>query len=136
MAMNSNKNLNEYKYKVMTVCKDKGWDHCSLEKVWLLLTEEIGELAGSIRRHSNTFRDKRRIKIEDELGDVFSYLFQLSGMLNIDLDQMWEKNITKSYNKKYKDSNSQYKDNSNCYYYNDEYRRQKYFRSNSNRTTV
>ena len=130
MSMNSTntRNLNEYKYKVMNVCKDKGWDHCSLEKVWLLLTEEIGELAGSIRRHSNTFKDKRRIKIEDELGDVFSYLFQLSGMLDIDLNQMWEKNITKSYNKKYKD-NSQY-------YYNDEYRRHKYFKSNPNRTTV
>ena len=130
MSINStnNRNLNEYKYKVLNVSKDKGWDHCSLEKVWLLLTEEIGELAGSIRRHSNTFKDKRRIKIEDELGDVFSYLFQLSGMLDIDLNQMWEKNITKSYSKKYKD-NSQY-------YYSDEYRRPKYIKSNSNRTTV
>jgi hypothetical protein len=24
------------------------------------------------------------------MGDVFSYLFQLAAMLNIDMDQMWE----------------------------------------------
>ena len=41
--------LNMYKYSVMSMCKYKGWDSCSIEKVWLLLTEEIGELAGSIR---------------------------------------------------------------------------------------
>ena len=128
MTYNSSTNLNTYKYKIMDVCRDKGWDHCSLEKVWLLLTEEIGELAGSIRRHSNTFKDKRKVKIEDELGDVFSYLFQLSGMLDVDLDQMWQKNITKSYNKKYKDNTT--------YCFNNEYRRQKYIKSNSNRATV
>jgi NTP pyrophosphatase (non-canonical NTP hydrolase) len=39
-----------------------------------------------------------------ELGDVFSYLFQLAHMLDIDLDVMWElhknKMVTKIYNKK------------------------------------
>ena len=63
MTYNSSTNLNTYKYKIMDVCRDKGWDHCSLEKVWLLLTEEIGELAGSIRRHSNTFKDKRKVQV-------------------------------------------------------------------------
>ena len=118
--------LNMYKYSIMSMCKYKGWDSCSIEKVWLLLTEEIGELAGSIRRKNNCFRDTKKIKIKDELGDVFSYLFQLAGMLDVDLDEMWKRNQNKSYNKTYfKDNNSYYTNESKC---------RKYIKNNSNRT--
>jgi len=36
-----------------------------------------------------------------EMGDVFSYLFQLAHMLNVDLDQMWEEHRFKMNDKKY-----------------------------------
>ena len=117
--------LNEYKSQVMNMCKYKGWDTCSVEKVWLLLTEEIGELAGSIRRNNNHFRDRKKVKVEDELGDVFSYLFQLAGILDIDLNQMWLSNQTKSLNKKY------YKDNT-CIIKNEQ-TCSKYYRYDPNR---
>ena len=118
--------LNEYKHVTMEICRYKGWDQCNVEKVWLLLIEEIGELAGSIRRHNNLFKDRKKIKIEDELGDVFSYLFQIAGILNIDLNQMWSSNQNKSMNKKYfKDNNSKYKN---------DYRSSKYTRFDTNRT--
>ena len=94
-------NLNYFKNFTIDLCKKKGWDNASIEQVWLFLTEEFGELAGSIRRSQNHFRDDRRIKLEDELGDVFSYLFQISGMLNIDLNVMWSKNIQKVHQKIY-----------------------------------
>ena len=119
--------LNDYKSKVMNMCKYKGWDTCSIEKVWLLLTEEIGELAGSIRRNNNHFKDRKKIKVEDELGDVFSYLFQLAGILDIDLNQMWISNQNKSLKKKY------YKDNIPPQ--RNEHRCSKYYRYESNRTT-
>ena len=93
--------LNEYKNVTMEMCRYKGWDHCTVEKVWLLLIEEIGEIAGSIRRYNNLFKDRKKVKIEDELGDVFSYLFQIAGILDIDLNQMWNSNHNKSINKKY-----------------------------------
>jgi len=119
--------LNQYKHKVMDMCKYKGWDTCSVEKVWLLLTEEIGELAGSIRRTNNHFRDKKKVKVEDELGDVFSYLFQIAGILDIDLNQMWTTNQNKSFKKNY------YKDNNS--FINNEYKCSKYYRYAANRTT-
>mgnify|MGYP006100176971 CR=1 FL=1 len=119
--------LNEYKMKIMDMCKYKGWDTCSVEKVWLLLTEEIGELAGSIRRTNNHFRDKKKVKVEDELGDVFSYLFQIAGILDIDLNQMWISNQNKSLQKKY------YKDKN--LFSNNEQRSSKYYRKVSDRTT-
>jgi len=98
--------LNEYKNMTMEICRLKGWDKCAVETVWLLLIEEIGELAGSIRRHGNLFKDRKKVKIEDELGDVFSYLFQIAGILDIDMNKMWETNHNKSMTKKYFKDNS------------------------------
>jgi NTP pyrophosphatase (non-canonical NTP hydrolase) len=36
-----------------------------------------------------------------EMGDVFNYLFQLAGMLDIDLDDMWKKQMKKAAGKTY-----------------------------------
>ena len=93
--------LNVFKNVTHQLCVKKGWHKASIEQVWLYLTEEIGELAGSIRRSKNQFRDEKRVKLEDEMGDVFSYLFQLAGMLDIDLDEMWKKNQIKALKKCY-----------------------------------
>ena len=40
-----------------------------------------------------------------EMGDVFSYLFQLAYMLNIDLDEMWDLHRKKVQNKVYAKNN-------------------------------
>ena len=84
------------------ICKQKGWDKVPIHKVWLLFTEEIGELASAIRQSQNIYKKSgKTIDVATEMGDVFSYLFQLAYMLNIDLDTMWEvhkeKMITKMY---------------------------------------
>ena len=93
--------LNAYKDSTHLMCSRKGWNHTTLEQVWMLFIEEVGELAGSIRRTRRVFCDKKKASIEDELGDVFSYLFQLAHMMQIDLDLMWQKHQNKAYKKKY-----------------------------------
>ena len=100
-AIHFQNSLNSYKHMTQELCLYKGWEKAKIEQVWLFFTEEVGELAGSIRRGTNQYCDGKKTKIADEMGDVFSYLFQLSYMLNIDLDQMWEKNQIKAYAKKY-----------------------------------
>jgi NTP pyrophosphatase (non-canonical NTP hydrolase) len=77
-----------------------------LDTVWLLLSEEVGELASAIRQYKKTFK-KQNLKKERgtdvmmEMGDVFSYLFQLAHMLNVDLDKMWEEHKYKMKDKNY-----------------------------------
>ena len=98
--------LNYYKKETEKVCKSKGWDRAVVDTVWLLLTEEFGELASAIRQHKNTFKKMnlkkdRGTDIMMEMGDVFSYLFQLAHMLNVDLDKMWEEHRYKMNTKKY-----------------------------------
>jgi NTP pyrophosphatase (non-canonical NTP hydrolase) len=98
--------LNYYKDETEKVCKTKGWNTAAIDTVWLLLTEEIGELASAIRQYKKTYKKtnlkkERGTDIMMEMGDVFSYLFQISSMLNVDLDQMWSEHKKKMKYKKY-----------------------------------
>ena len=93
--------LNVYRDLTRDMCIAKRWHNASVEQVWMYFIEEVGELAGSIRRGTNQFCDRKKTKIEDEMGDVFSYMFQLAYMFDIDLDRMWQKNQTKAYKKHY-----------------------------------
>ena len=93
--------LNYYKYMTQQLCVHKGWNKATIEQVWLYLTEEFGELAASIRRGTRQYCDNKEVRIQDELGDVFSYLFQIAFMLNIDLDAMWHNHQLKAYSKIY-----------------------------------
>lgn len=98
--------LNYYKSETEIICKKKGWTNATVDTVWLLLTEEIGELASAIRQYKKTYKKtnlkkERGTDIMMEMGDVFSYLFQLSSMLNVDLDKMWLEHGKKIKYKKY-----------------------------------
>ena len=99
-------NLNCYKNETGAMCQVKGWDRTSVSTVWLLLTEEIGELASAIRQNSQIFKKSglkknKGVDIQTEMGDVFSYLFQLAYMLNVDMNEMWERHKIKSIQRKY-----------------------------------
>lgn len=76
----------------------------------MLLNEEMGELASSIRQAHKIYKKSGLKKdkgtdITIEMGDVFSYLFQLAYMLDVDLDKMWEIHQTKMQHKFYKENN-------------------------------
>jgi len=98
--------MNRYRDETAEICKKKGWDKASISNVWMLYTEENGELASAIRQNQHLYKKTnikkdRGIDVVMEMGDVFSYLFQLAYMLNVDLDEMWELHKTKVHNKKY-----------------------------------
>jgi NTP pyrophosphatase (non-canonical NTP hydrolase) len=98
--------LNHYKIETEKICKQKGWDSVAIDTVWLLLTEEIGELASAIRQVRKTYKKtglkkERGTDVLMEMGDVFSYLFQIAAMLNVDLDKMWTEHGKKMKHKKY-----------------------------------
>jgi NTP pyrophosphatase (non-canonical NTP hydrolase) len=89
--------MNTYKYQISDLCKVRGWDKASVSSVWLLFTEEVGELASAIRQYHYLYPKKfkksttptRGAHVTLEMGDVFGYLFQLAYMMNVDLDEMW-----------------------------------------------
>jgi NTP pyrophosphatase (non-canonical NTP hydrolase) len=100
--------MNRYRDETAELCKVKGWDKAPVSIVWMLLNEEMGELASSIRQAHRIYRKTglkkdRGTDVVMEMGDVFSYLFQLAHMLNIDMDEMWELHRLKVQNKFYKE---------------------------------
>jgi len=87
--------MNRFRDETASLCRKKGWDKAPVSIVWMLLNEEMGELASSIRQNQRIYRKTglkkdRGTDVVMEMGDVFSYLFQLAHMLNIDLDVMWD----------------------------------------------
>lgn len=98
--------MNQFRDETARLCKQKGWDKAPISIVWMLLNEEMGELASSIRQAHRIYRKTGLKKdkgtdVAMEMGDVFSYLFQLAHMLDIDMDQMWEMHRVKVQTKNY-----------------------------------
>lgn len=74
------------------VCRQRGWDQASDLEVFLLFTEEVGELAKAIRQRRSLFNQDKKTtddNVAEELADVFSYLLDLSQRLGVDLEQAY-----------------------------------------------
>lgn len=96
--------MNVYKFQTQNICISKGWDKLPIESVWLLLTEEFGELASAIRKYRNIYSKnsgRRKHELYLEFGDVMSYLFHIAYILDLDLDYMWSLHIQKLEHKNY-----------------------------------
>ena len=48
--------MNKFKDETAALCKQKGWDKAPVSIVWMLLNEEMGELASSIRQNQRIYR--------------------------------------------------------------------------------
>lgn len=98
--------MNDYKEEMRRTCARKGWDRAPIDVVWMLFTEEVGELASAIRMYQKYYPKKglkkqRGVDVVAEMGDVFGYLFQLADMLHVDMDAMWHMHRQKCANKIY-----------------------------------
>lgn len=88
--LNSNNSLEEVQKYIKKVIKIRGFENQEIEKTMLLLIEEVGELAKSIRKNdTNMCIDNEKINhydtIESEIADVFIVLNSICNKLNIDL---------------------------------------------------
>jgi NTP pyrophosphatase (non-canonical NTP hydrolase) len=103
--------MNKFRDETAAMCQQKGWDKAPISIVWMLLNEEMGELASSIRQKKQIYRKTglkkdRGTDVVMEMGDVFSYLFQLAHMLDVDLDEMWDLHQQKIKTKMYAAKNN------------------------------
>ncbi|MFA5505361.1 MAG: MazG nucleotide pyrophosphohydrolase domain-containing protein [Vulcanimicrobiota bacterium] len=90
----SNATLGEWQSYIGELVKARGWDRADDLEIFLLLTEEVGELAKAYRRHRALFveghpGDEKTThrELAGELADVLSYLLDLSQRLGVDLEQ-------------------------------------------------
>lgn len=88
--LNQNNTLQEVQQYIKEVIEIRGFAQQEIEKNMLLLLEEVGELAKSIRKNATSMSiDKSKINhydtIESEVADVFIVLNSVCNKLNIDL---------------------------------------------------
>lgn len=88
--LNESNTLQEVQQYIKDVIEIRGFANQEIEKTMLLLLEEVGELAKSIRKNAtNMSIDKNKINhydtIESEVADVFIVLSSVCNKLDIDL---------------------------------------------------
>ncbi len=88
--LKKNPNLPELQEYVKQICAERNWENTNPLEIFLLLSEEIGELAKAIRYKTQLYCEKGKTmkddNLEDEIADVFSYLLDLANKFNIDIE--------------------------------------------------
>ena len=106
--LNENNTLQEVQQYIKDVIEIRGFANQEIEKTMLLLLEEVGELAKSIRKNATDMGiDNNKANhydtIESEVADVFIVLSSVCNKLNIDLYKALkdkeEENIKRIWNK-------------------------------------
>lgn len=88
--LNENNTLQEVQKYIKNVIKIRGFSKQEIEKTMLLLLEEVGELAKSIRKNATDMSiDNNKANhydtIESKVADVFIVLCSVCNKLDIDL---------------------------------------------------
>jgi len=87
---------------VQEFCKEKGFDKGSYLEDFLLLSEEIGELARAMREEEHLRIDTTKCKnnelqednaLEEEFADVFHYILNLANRFHIDLEKAFREKV-------------------------------------------
>lgn len=95
-ALKNDPTLPEMQTHISDFCKEKGWDKNSITEIYLLFSEESGELAKAIRKTTGFKGESTknaRENLEGEFADVFMYLMDLANYFDIDLETAYRKKI-------------------------------------------
>ena len=105
-----NPTLKELQQYQIDLCKERGWDQSNDLEIFLLLSEEFGELAKAIRNKKELYieggrkRANAQQELEREFADVLSYLLELSNHFGVDLQTAFRekeaKNLEREWEKK------------------------------------
>jgi NTP pyrophosphatase (non-canonical NTP hydrolase) len=80
---------------IKLIGEERGWDKNNYLEIFLLLSEEIGELAKAVRNFAGLYaekgKEKDRYVLEEEFADVLNYIFDLANCFEIDLESAFRK---------------------------------------------
>lgn len=84
-----NPTLGDLQVFIQQLVVERDWDSHTVAERFLLFSEEVGELARSIRDQTNLKSKKPvpREHLEEEFADVLSYLLDLANQFDVDLEQ-------------------------------------------------
>lgn len=87
--ININSSLMDLQHYIHNVVNERGFDDETSQDIMLLMVEEVGELAKSIRKSVGLKIDKNKIgnytNVKEELADVLIYLLDLANSFDINI---------------------------------------------------
>jgi NTP pyrophosphatase (non-canonical NTP hydrolase) len=100
--------LSDFQEYIKQLCEERGWNKNNALEIFLLFSEEVGELAKAVRNRLNLYHEKDKFQTNDELdlelADIFSYLLDLANYFEIDLEKAFRKkekiNVSRNWNNK------------------------------------
>ncbi len=94
-------NLQKY---IKDVTKANGWDKSTDLELYLLLAEEVGELAKAIRYERGLYVETgREFSVGEELADILSYILDLANHYGIDLEEEFRRKELKNRQREWRD---------------------------------
>jgi NTP pyrophosphatase (non-canonical NTP hydrolase) len=116
MQLPSSPTLLQLQAYVQQMCKDRGWDQASDLEIFLLFSEEVGELAKAIRKKRELFSEKGKegkdFGLAEEFADVLSYLLDLANRFEVDLEQAFREKEALNASREWEGSSGPKPDNS------------------------
>lgn len=93
--------LKDYQVYIKKIAALRAWDKNSPTEIFLLLSEEIGELAKAVRNRIGLYAEEGVSDLDDEeleyeFADVLNYLFDLANLFDIDLDEAFRSKDAKN----------------------------------------
>ena len=81
--------LKDYQQYIDVMVKERGFDKETIPEMFMMLSEEIGEMAKAARKQIGMTIDEnsRKPELAEEIADVFIYLLAISNYFNIDLEE-------------------------------------------------
>ena len=90
-----NPTLGDLQNHIKKIGEERAWDKNNYLEIFLLLSEEFGELAKAVRNYAGLYTEKNKVKnkfeLEEEFADVLNYLFDLANCFDIDLENAFRK---------------------------------------------
>jgi len=85
--------LQDFQQYVSDLVKERGFQDESISEIFMLLIEEIGEMAKATRKYVGLKTDNNSYKpdLELEIADVFIYFLDICNHFGIDLEQAFRK---------------------------------------------
>jgi len=104
--LKTNPTLSDFQEYLKILCSERGWDKNNPLEIFLLFSEEVGELAKAMRNRMKLYHEEGKVykenELENEFADVLSYLLDLANQFDIDLEQAFrrkeEKNALRIWN--------------------------------------
>ena len=87
--------LGDLQTHIKKIGEERGWNKNSHLEIFLLLSEEFGELAKAVRNYTGLYTEQNKkenkYELEEEFADVLNYLFDLANCFNINLEEAFRK---------------------------------------------